>query len=97
MFLSSLRSQEDWPALFVPETDSGAVVELAPHQPWENIPAHRKDTVLFVVEGEMWAEVADEHTRMRKGDFLVIPAGFSHRLRNDCAVAARAVAVCAEQ
>jgi mannose-6-phosphate isomerase-like protein (cupin superfamily) len=42
----------------------------------------RSEQVLFVVEGEVLAEIGDEKTTLRKGDCTIVPAGVDHRFVN---------------
>ena len=42
----------------------------------------RSEQVLFVVEGEILAELGDERTMLRKGDAVIVPAGLPHRFTN---------------
>jgi mannose-6-phosphate isomerase-like protein (cupin superfamily) len=42
----------------------------------------KSEQVLFVVEGEVLAEVGDEKKTLRKGDTVIVPAGAAHRFVN---------------
>ncbi len=42
----------------------------------------QSDQVLLVIEGELLAEIGDEKTTLRKGDFVIVPAGVPHRFVN---------------
>jgi mannose-6-phosphate isomerase-like protein (cupin superfamily) len=42
----------------------------------------RSDQVLVVIEGEVYAEIGDEKTTLRKGDVVTVPAGVQHRFVN---------------
>ena len=47
----------------------------------EKAEAHKKsEQVLLMLEGELTAEVGDEHTSLKKGDVIMIPSGVKHRL-----------------
>ncbi len=49
----------------------------------EEMNVHEKsDQVLFLVEGELLAEVGGERRPMRKGDTCIVPAGTPHRFEN---------------
>jgi hypothetical protein len=48
-----------------------------------------RDQVLWLVEGEVLAEVAEERARMVAGHIVLIPAGVPHRLRNSGSHVAR--------
>jgi mannose-6-phosphate isomerase-like protein (cupin superfamily) len=41
------------------------------------------DQVLLVLEGEVIAEIAEEKTRLRKGDVVIVPVGTPHRFANE--------------
>ena len=40
------------------------------------------EQVLLVVQGEVFAEIGDEKTTLRKGDVVVVPPGVAHRFVN---------------
>ena len=40
----------------------------------------QSDQVLVVIEGEVYAEIGDEKTTLRKGDVVTVPAGVASRL-----------------
>jgi mannose-6-phosphate isomerase-like protein (cupin superfamily) len=42
----------------------------------------KSEQVLFVVEGEILAEIGEEQTMLRKGDAVIVPAGVAHRFVN---------------
>jgi quercetin dioxygenase-like cupin family protein len=42
----------------------------------------KSNQVLFVVEGEVLAEIGEEKKALRKGNVDIVPAGVSHRFVN---------------
>ena len=42
----------------------------------------KSEQVLFVVEGEVLAELGEEKRTLRKGDAVIVPAGAPHRFSN---------------
>ncbi|HEY8750547.1 MAG TPA: cupin domain-containing protein [Tepidisphaeraceae bacterium] len=40
------------------------------------------EQVLYVIEGELLAEIGDEKGTLRKGDLVIVPAGADHRFVN---------------
>lgn len=42
----------------------------------------KSEQTLFVVEGEILAEIGNEEQMLRKGDAVIVPAGISHRFTN---------------
>jgi len=42
----------------------------------------KSEQVLFVVEGEVLAEIGEEKQTLRKGDVVIVPAGADHRFVN---------------
>jgi mannose-6-phosphate isomerase-like protein (cupin superfamily) len=42
----------------------------------------QSEQVLFVVEGEVEAEIGDERRTLRAGDSVVVPRGVAHRFAN---------------
>lgn len=45
----------------------------------------RSEQVLFVVQGEVLAEIGDEKATLRQGDVVIVPAGAAHRFVNHSA------------
>ena len=43
----------------------------------------QSDQVLYVIAGEVEAEIGDERTTLHTGDVVIVPAGAPHRFRND--------------
>lgn len=43
------------------------------------------EQVLYVVEGEILAEIGEEKVMLRKGDAVIVPAGTPHRFVNHAA------------
>jgi mannose-6-phosphate isomerase-like protein (cupin superfamily) len=42
----------------------------------------KSEQVLFVVEGEILAELGEEKSMLRKGDAIIVPTGVAHRFTN---------------
>jgi len=42
----------------------------------------KSEQVLLVLEGEILAEIGKEKATLRKGDFVIVPAGVAHRFVN---------------
>lgn len=42
----------------------------------------RSEQTLYVIEGEILAEIGAEKATLRKGDAVIVPAGASHRFTN---------------
>lgn len=85
MIVSNLRDAKSWfEVLGTGRKCQFAVMTLAPGKssgPKGN--EHPKsEQVLFVVEGEVLAEVGDERRTLRKGDAVIVPAGAAHRFVN---------------
>jgi mannose-6-phosphate isomerase-like protein (cupin superfamily) len=49
----------------------------------------RSEQVLFVVEGEVEAEIGDETRTLRAGDSVIVPRGVAHRFSNKTSRTAR--------
>lgn len=41
------------------------------------------EQVLFVVKGQVEAEIGDERETLRAGDFVIVPRGVAHEFRNE--------------
>src|SRR6266478_1256278 len=42
----------------------------------------KSDQVLFVIDGEVLAQVGNERATLTKGDVMIVPAGAAHRFTN---------------
>ncbi len=96
MFLSRLDSTEKWfQALETTALHRTAVRNLDPGQVSAAEPDEFGvgDQVFLVLEGEIYAEFAEEKARMLPGHALVIPAGVPHRFRNPGPAPARTMSV----
>ena len=96
MFLTHLLDSNEWFAVLETTSQSQtATMNLAPGQAsGETREAHpESDQVLIVLEGEVLAEIGEDHAHMRRGDLVVIPAGVRHRCPNDAAALARTISV----
>jgi mannose-6-phosphate isomerase-like protein (cupin superfamily) len=85
MKVSNIRDAKSWFSVLQSSRKSQtATMTLAPGKssgPKGN--EHPKsEQVLFVVEGEILAEIGEEKTVLRKGDAVIVPAGMPHRFVN---------------
>ena len=85
MKLCNIREDGEWfHVLLTSKKSQVATMTLAPGKasgPKGN--EHPKsEQVLFVVEGEVLAEIGDEKQTLRKGDVVIVPAGADHRFVN---------------
>ncbi len=67
------------------ETSQAAVMDLEPGggESGEKSNEHAgSEQVLFVVDGEVEAEVGDERRTLRSGDVVLVPRGVAHRFTN---------------
>ncbi|MDQ6781092.1 MAG: cupin domain-containing protein [Candidatus Eremiobacteraeota bacterium] len=63
-----------------------AVMRLAPGSGWSGEKSNRhpqSDQVLFVVRGEVVAEIGDERETLHEGDVVIVEAGAPHRFGNE--------------
>ena len=96
MFLTHLLDANEWfEVLQTTSRSQTAVMNLAPGQAsGEDKEAHpESDQVLVVLEGEVLAEIGEDHAHMRRGDMVVIPAGVRHRFQNEAASPVRTISV----
>jgi len=96
MFLSHVSDAREWfEVLQTTPRCQTAVMNLEPGQAsGDELEAHpESDQVLLVLEGEVLAEIGEDHAHMRVGDVVVIPAGIRHRFENDTAGAVRTFSV----
>jgi mannose-6-phosphate isomerase-like protein (cupin superfamily) len=85
MKVHNVREATSWFQVFHTERHSQtAVMTLAPgHRSGGQPEAHEKsEQTLFLVDGELFATVASKSWTLKKGDFLVIPAGVTHQFEN---------------
>lgn len=85
MKLCNIRNATSWfEVLATSKKSQIATMKLAPGKssgPKGN--EHPKsEQVLFVVEGEVLAEIGEEKATLRKGDAVIVPAGADHRFVN---------------
>jgi mannose-6-phosphate isomerase-like protein (cupin superfamily) len=85
MKVSNIRDAKSWfQVLQTSRKSQIATMTLAPGKssgPKGN--EHPKsEQTLYVVEGEILAEIGEEKTTLRKGDAVIVPAGASHRFTN---------------
>lgn len=66
------------------EKSQTAVMTLAPGKSsGEEAESHEdSEQVLMVIEGEVLAEIGDDHRTLRSGDVVMIPPGTRHRFVN---------------
>jgi mannose-6-phosphate isomerase-like protein (cupin superfamily) len=96
MFLTHLSELTRWFQVVQTTTRSQtAVMNLEPGKAsGPKAEAHGKsDQVLVVLDGEVLAEIGDEHAKLRAGDVVVIPAGVRHRFKNAATRTVRTVSV----
>ena len=85
MKIANIHDATSWfQVLQTTERSQTAVMVLSDGgQSSEEMNVHRRsDQVLFLVEGELLAEVGGEKTTMRQGDTCIVPAGTPHRFEN---------------
>ena len=85
MKTKNISDASDWfEVLQTTKRTQVAMMTLAPGKSSGSKPeGHRKsDQVLLVIEGEIEGEIGDDKMTMRKGDFLLIPAGTKHKFSN---------------
>ena len=85
MFLTNLHAAQEWfEVLQTSDRSQTAVMNLGPGEAsGDEAEAHpESDQVLLVLDGEVLAEIAEEKTRMRQGDVVIVPAGVHHRFQN---------------
>ncbi len=91
MKLCNIRDGGEWFRVLLTSKKSQVVtMTLAPGKssgPKGNEHA-KSEQVLFVVEGEVLAEIGQEKQTLRKGDVVIVPAGAAHRFVNHGASAA---------
>jgi mannose-6-phosphate isomerase-like protein (cupin superfamily) len=85
MKLCNVRNATSWfEVLATSKKAQVATMKLAPGKssgPKGN--EHPKsEQVLFVVEGEVLAEIGEQKATLRKGDGMIVPAGADHRFVN---------------
>jgi mannose-6-phosphate isomerase-like protein (cupin superfamily) len=96
MFLTHLPDIDDWfKVLQTTSRSQTALMNLAPGKTsGDKAEAHPKsDQILVVLDGEVMAEIGEEHAKMHAGDMVVIPAGVHHRFRNVAKKPVRTVSV----
>ena len=82
---SNIRDAKKWfDVLETASKSQVAVMKLAPGKasgPRGN--EHpRSEQILLIVEGEIFAEIGDEKTTLRKGDIVIVPTDTGHRFTN---------------
>lgn len=85
MKISNIRDAKKWfDVLLTSEKAQVAVMKLAPGKssgPKGN--EHPKcEQVLYLLEGELYAELGEDKMTLRKGDVLIVPLGVEHRFVN---------------
>jgi mannose-6-phosphate isomerase-like protein (cupin superfamily) len=85
MNVINIQDAEAWfQVLHTTKQSQSAVMTLKPHgESSEDMNVHEKsDQVVFIVEGEIEAEIGGEKRKLTTGDTCIIPAGTPHRLIN---------------
>jgi mannose-6-phosphate isomerase-like protein (cupin superfamily) len=83
--VANIRDAESWfQVLHTTEQSQSAVMTLKPRgESSEEMNVHEKsDQVVFIVQGEIEAEVGETKRTLKAGDTCIIPAGTPHRLNN---------------
>ncbi|HXE56290.1 MAG TPA: cupin domain-containing protein [Tepidisphaeraceae bacterium] len=85
MNVCNIRDASKWfQVLCTARKSQVATMTLAPGKssgPKEN--EHPKsEQVLFVLEGQVLAEIGEEKKTLRQGDVVIVPAGAAHRFTN---------------
>lgn len=80
-----------WEILHTTERSQVAVMILAPGQASSASPSVHpdQDQILYLTEGELYAEVGSETGRLYSGQLVVVTAGTPHRFVNTGSVPAR--------
>jgi mannose-6-phosphate isomerase-like protein (cupin superfamily) len=85
MTISNVHDVKQWfEVIETTKLSQTAVMVLSPGRPSsEEMRVHAKsDQALFLLDGELYADVGGEQRIMRKGDTCIIPAGTPHRFDN---------------
>ncbi len=85
MTISNIHQTKEWfEVLQTTEQSQTAVMILNPGHPSSEEPSvHQKsDQALFLLDGELHAEVDGEKRVLKKGDTCIIPAGMPHLFIN---------------
>src|ERR1700683_18933 len=85
MNISNIHDVKEWfEILETTERSQSAVMVLtAGGHSFEGMSIHKSsDQILYLVEGELSAEVGDDKRILREGDSCIIPAGTPHRFEN---------------
>jgi mannose-6-phosphate isomerase-like protein (cupin superfamily) len=78
------RPKEWFKVLQTTKRSQTAVMTLGPGQSsGDKAEAHKNsEQVLLLVEGELSADIGGKHSRMKRGDVVIVPAGVLHRFTN---------------
>ncbi len=86
MDVRNIGDPHDWfDVLLTGETSQAAVMDLEPGsgESGANGNEHAgSEQVLFVVDGEVDAEIGDDRRTLRAGDVVIVPRGAPHRFTN---------------
>jgi mannose-6-phosphate isomerase-like protein (cupin superfamily) len=85
MTISNIGDAKQWfEVLETTERSQTAVMILSPGRPSsEGLSTHKNsDQAMFLLDGELYAEIDGEQRILRKGDTCIIPAGTPHRFDN---------------
>jgi len=82
---TNIRSKKDWFAVL--ETGKHAQTAVMTLEPGESsgekMNEHpQSEQVLFLVEGELEAEIGERRFRMKAGDSAIVPTNLAHRFSN---------------
>lgn len=80
-----------WQVLHTTDRSQVALMILAPGEASSGAPSVHptQDQLLYLIEGEVEAEVGKERQRLHSGQLAVVPAGTPHRFLNVGSVPAR--------
>ena len=93
---ASFRARDSlWCVLYTTARSQVAVMILAPGEASSDGPSVHptQDQLLYLIEGEVEAEVGGERHSLRAGQLAVVPAGTPHRFINTGSVPARTLNV----
>jgi mannose-6-phosphate isomerase-like protein (cupin superfamily) len=85
MEVKNIDEADDWFAVLqTHKKTQTAVMTLEPGKSSGEKPEAHKNSeqVLIVLEGEIFAEIAQESGTLKKNDVVVIPAGVAHKFTN---------------
>lgn len=88
----SLRSHDSlWQVLHTTDRSQVAIMNLAPGEASSGMPSvhPEEDQLLYLIDGELEAEIGSERHRLHSGQLAVVPANTPHRFVNTGSTPAR--------